>query len=84
MDIESTPIAVGAQLPGVDAGPGAVRGEPMPSFGHCRIAWCRASLRGRTSPMHLAVIKGIAETLVWIGIIIGVVAGFALGRLTKR
>ena len=37
-----------------------------------------------TTTSVLAVIKGIAETLVWIGIVIGVVVGFVLGRLTKR
>ena len=39
---------------------------------------------GATPAEMLAVIKGIAETLVWIGIVIGVVVGFVLGRLTKR
>lgn len=32
--------------------------------------------------MTLGVIKGIAETLIWFGIVIGVVVGFLLGRLT--
>jgi uncharacterized membrane-anchored protein YhcB (DUF1043 family) len=34
--------------------------------------------------MSLAVIKGIAESLVWMGIVIGIVVGFLVGRLTKR